>query len=58
MLDKSDIARIEEARSQITKTLEKYKITKFEAVALLEQLKAELVWHSYIKQSGGVKLHE
>ena len=53
-MNEQDIGKIEEARSQIISFLSKYKITKFEAVALLEQIKAELVWHSYIKDAGGV----
>lgn len=55
-MDEKDIARIEEARSQIVSVLAKYKLNKFEATALLEQLKADIVWHSYIKKSGGVIL--
>lgn len=50
MIDESDIARIEEARSQITSVLSKMRLTKFEATALLEQIKCDLVWYSYIRE--------
>lgn len=49
MAEEKNIARIEDARAQIFGVIDKLKITKFEATALLEQIKAELIWHSYIK---------
>ena len=57
-MNNEDIEKIDKTRKEIWEALEKYKITKFEATALLEQIKADLVWHSYIKQADGVKEHE